>query len=649
MVHSSLTRLPLSKRLSYRQAKLVVSIALILGIVFSCFQIYADYFSAQREFSTNIDQAIRTVREQAWFAAYTHNKALADKVVQGLFYYHYIYKVELLDEHRELLAIRERTLMEGHGRWISGLVFGSNKTHDFPLYMPTSGSFAVLKITIDTHVLAQGFLDRAFLVLISGVARNLLLAIILFWLFHNMVTHPFFELITHLAPIDPLKPEKARLHYLKDHYEDELGQLVNSINQLLQSIDDKVIERERILREMEMAKQIAEQANEAKSEFLAKMTHEIRTPMNGVLGMLSLTLETPLTPTQKGYLQVASNCGDTLLTMLNDILDFAKIEAGQLEFEHLPFELHSVLEETLDSFTEQAYTKNIELILFIAQEVPQWVNGDSSHLRQVMNNLLSNAIKFTEQGEILVQVKVDRWKTQEMIIRYEVSDTGIGIPKEVQQRIFELFNQADNSMTRQYGGVGLGLTLSKQLVSGMGGEIGVDSIPGQGSTFWFTVVFQLHETSSIWSPDKRLVGLQVLIVEDNMTQSRVISEYLRPWGIFPELASEATQALDKLHSANLQETPFQVVILDAILPNVNELIQAISASMSMSTTRLMMFSSLHSSPVQIQDVYLLSKPIYRMKLHDALKHMIDSQLNPSYSHGSSKENELPHLSQYSSS
>ncbi|HEY6565500.1 MAG TPA: ATP-binding protein, partial [Pirellulaceae bacterium] len=411
---------------------------------------------------------------------------------------------------------------------------------------------------------------------------------------------------------------------------DENGQIIG-IQTIFWDITQQRIAEQELLAEREqlrLAKQAADEANQAKSEFLANMSHEIRTPMNAIIGMTDLVLETPLTKTQHEYLRMIQDSGEALLTLINDILDFSKIEAGKLEFDCTTFDIRESLGDLMKGLGFRAHSKGLELAFRIDERIPRAVHGDSGRIRQIVINLIGNAIKFTERGEIVLDVECLQQSEDQVRLRFTVTDTGIGIAPEHCAKIFQAFEQADASTTRKYGGTGLGLAISSRLVELMDGRIWVDSEVGVGSRFQFELMLGIDDTHPPvpWSDSSvDLQGVRVLIVDDNATNRRILKDMLANWGLHPVTASGSNHALRALVDARDEDDAFKLVISDMNMPEADglTLAKSIIDQHLLSPLSVIMLTS-GVRPHDAADLRALGipqhllKPVKQSEMYDAL-------------------------------
>jgi len=554
-----------TQRLSYKQARLTVVVGFIIGTLLSIVQIGIDYANVDLAINREMVSLLEISHNPASRIAYNIDAELAKELTAGLLHSESIVGARLSDNNNTVLANVSRPRTESRYRMISDFLFGERRTYDDPLFLShmPSERLGTLHLDVDTFAFGLRFLRRAEITLFSGFLRSLLLAGIMLGLFYTMLTKPLVRVISALSNSNPHAAKPTKLDYPPGHEHDEIGVLVRAANQQFVSMSTEIQQRrtaenrlteylaelENIVsarttelkasnirlslsnEELENARRTALDMAQARAAFLANMSHEIRTPLNGLLGMIALSLDSPLTAEQRQQLSIAHDSGKVLVELLNDILDLSKFDAGQLELERIPFDLGALVEDTANLLSQNA-APSVELTCLIAPTFPSMVLGDPTRVRQIVSNLLSNALKFTRFGRVDV-----RLSTYPGGVSIEVCDTGIGIAQEAQVKIFQPFTQAGAGITRQFGGTGLGLALTNNLCEAMQGRLSISSEAGFGSRFSADLPLLTH-TPAIAPPP--LKGKVLAISPASSGLAELLENLLPGWGLeYQRLGTDA--------------------------------------------------------------------------------------------------------------
>ena len=627
----------LTNRLSFKQAGLTVLVAFILGTLLSVTQVAVDYASEEASINREIRALLEISHNPAARIAYNIDAELAQELVLGLLRSPAVTRAELIDNSGLVLASVSRPRSESRYRVLSDSLFGAQRRFQDPLHVSHAPDEALgfLRLEVDTYAFGSHFLKRSMLTLLTGFARSLLLSLILLVLFYFMLTKPLTGVIRALSERNPQDPQHRPVPCPKGHEHDEIGTLVEVTNRQLSNIALEIEQRrnaedrltqylselENIVSartaelkatnvrlsqsnaELETARTTALNMAQARSAFLANMSHEIRTPLNGLLGMLALALDGPLSAEQRQQLGIAHDSGKVLVELLNDILDLSKFEAGQLELEEIPFDLGALAEETASLLSQNA-ANAVELTGLIDPALPAQVLGDPTRVRQIVSNLLSNALKFTRFGrvDLIVACAVDG-------ISIRVRDTGIGIAEDAQARIFQPFAQAEVGITREYGGTGLGLALTRRLCEAMHGKLSLQSKEGFGSEFCAELPLPAHVQAS---SQPALEGRIVALTPTSSGLQQMLSQWLPAWGL-------SYQRLDT--DANLHGVEADLLISDCpeclfgIRPEMNTPVLLVTAYGNFLP---------HEQAQRLKPLLQIARPVSRNGLLQELRHVLHS-------------------------
>lgn len=625
-----------TNRLSYKQARLTVLVGFILGALLSLVQIGIDYASEDASINREVQALLQISHDPLSRITYNIDAELAEELIGGLLQSPAVIRARLIDNNDTVLADASRPRLEDRYRPLSDFLFGEQRQFQERLFLSSLPHeyLGTLYLDVDTYAFGGRFLDRAGITLVNGFARSLVLAGILLALFYMMLTKPLVTVIAALSGSDPRHPHQGRLTCPHGHEQDEIGVLVkvanqqfvsmsteiqqrrnaeNRLTEYLNELEDIVSARTDELKasnnrlsqsnqELEHARQQALDMAQARAAFLANMSHEIRTPLNGMLGMISLALDSPLAAEQRQQLSIAHDSGKVLVELLNDILDLSKFDAGQLELERIPFDMGAMVEDTANLLSQNA-AANVELTCLISPHFPSTVLGDPTRVRQIVSNLLSNALKFTRFGRVDVRLAPIVGG-----VRLEVCDTGIGIPEQAQARIFQPFTQAGAGITRQYGGTGLGLALTRNLCKAMQGHLHIDSETGFGSRFTAELPLLPH-TEAI--PPAPLHGRIVVLSNAASGLTELLHKLLPGWGLSYHGFDDAAQAADTAPDLVITD---DVEHLDALRPGLQAPILLVTAYGNFLTQE-------HAT--QLAPLLQLARPLARNTLYQTLRRALE--------------------------